>query len=98
MGGMSRESLEEAIRQVTARFPEMAGVRPSVSSARPDADHGLATRLGARVPPHGATERYHLTFKRLARGDDGSRIVLIVQATADAKGQVTKAVSSKTGS
>jgi hypothetical protein len=67
---------------VRERFPEMAGVEPTVST------RGAVSKGGA-----GAT--HVLTFRKDVPLPDGKHLARLVRVTIDARGEIVKLASSK---
>jgi hypothetical protein len=74
----------KAKRVVREKFPEMAGVEPTVSVQR-------AQRKGAK----GAGTLYVLTFKTAVPLEDGPSLPRVVRVTMDPSGEIVKITSSR---
>lgn len=77
---MDKSAVQKITKQVTRKFPEMAGVRPSLKRnpcAKNAADH------------------YELTFKGTAELPGGKTMRRVVRVIADAKGRILRMSTSK---
>jgi hypothetical protein len=75
----------KAKRLVVEKFPEMRGVRASVSEKR---SHRKAKQSGA-------SQRYVLTFEKEVSLPGGSKLKRLVRVTMDDTGEVVRLTSSK---
>jgi hypothetical protein len=98
--------LREIKKEITDRFPEMKGVRPSVVKRRvpPDKDlvhligkidGELGKRLSKKKGVVRRREIYCASFEKKLKASRGAVLRKIVRVTFDGEGHILKLVSSK---
>jgi hypothetical protein len=85
--------LKRAKRIVRDKFPEMAGVEPSLAKKRSHSKGGRS-RSGASAGSGGAGH-YVLTFEKDVSLPGGRRLKRLVRVTMNESGEVLKLTSSK---
>jgi len=88
---------------VGEKFPEMKGVKPSVSVKRSQGKQLSARQLKSGNPPGGGRgagtsapdKRYIVTFEREIALPGGGKMKRMVRVTMDESGEVMKLTSSK---
>ena len=84
MAELAPKHAAKAKRVVREKFPDMAGVEPTVSVQR-------AQRKGAKS----VGTLYVLTFKKAVRLEDGPSLQRVVRVTMDPSGEIVKITSSR---
>lgn len=90
---ISQNRIERIKKKVLERFPEMEGVEPRIEAKDVLPSPAIMKKLpGTRF----VRRKLHaVTFRKIVRGEDGSRITKIVRTTVDEKGKILKLVHSK---
>lgn len=85
---MDPKALDSITKHVHSRFPEVAGVKPTVrKQPKPDS---------SKRPFSGKDKQnYLLTFKGTARGPGGQNIQRLVRVIASPSGKIVKITTSK---
>jgi hypothetical protein len=76
---MDKSTIAKLTKQVSKKFPEMEGVRPSLKRAC-DSNHG---------------PKYELTYKGSAELPGGKKMKRVVRVIADDKGRILRMSTSK---
>jgi len=85
---MDPKAVESITQHIHSRFPEVAGVKPTVrKQPKPD----------SKKRPFGGADKqnYLLTFKGKARGPGGQNIQRLVRVVASPSGKIVKITTSK---
>jgi hypothetical protein len=104
MADMDDRYVAQAKKLVFEKFPEMDGIKPSVSVKRSQGKEVLARQSGSSSPSgpsagpgrsSGFCARYVLTFERDVSLPGGGKMKRLVRLTMDEAGEVLRLTSSK---
>jgi hypothetical protein len=104
MADVDDRYIAKAKKLVFERFPEMDGIKPSVSTKMSQSKEMLAGQPSSTSPPgpsagsgrsSGCPARYVLTFERDVSLPGGGKMKRLVRLTMDEAGEVLRLSSSK---
>lgn len=93
MAKIQNAHVKKAKKVVRDKFPEMAGVEPSVSEKR-SRSKGIG-RGSSSSGKSGCADHFVLTFEKEVSLPGGGRLKRLVRLTLDDSGEVVKLTSSK---